>query len=145
MAPSADSGIDGIGCNASGLASAPQKDWAMGQFQQCWHGSQLIGVPRTSYQRRSGGGRHSFRFRKLKKKYPLISTAPIILLCFMLPSNSVTLYLLQVLTPSIKPGKEIVLTRNARPDAILIGLCERRKLRFRLSSFTICEPEVFLI
>jgi hypothetical protein len=39
----------------------------------------------------------------------------------------------------------IVLTRNARPDAILIGLCERRKLRFRLSSFTICEPEVFLI
>jgi hypothetical protein len=30
-------------------------------------------------------------------------------------------------------------------DAILIGRCERRKLRFRLSSFTICEPEVFLI
>jgi len=36
----------------------------------------------------------------------------------------------------------IVLSRNARPDAILIGLCERRKLRFRLGSFTICQPEV---
>jgi CelD/BcsL family acetyltransferase involved in cellulose biosynthesis len=36
----------------------------------------------------------------------------------------------------------IVLTRNAQPDAILIGRCERRKLRFRLGSFTICQPEV---
>jgi hypothetical protein len=32
--------MHGIGCNVSGLASAPQKDWAMGQFQQCWHGLQ---------------------------------------------------------------------------------------------------------
>jgi len=36
----------------------------------------------------------------------------------------------------------IVLTWNARPDAILIGLRERRKLPFRLGCFTICEPEV---
>jgi hypothetical protein len=36
----------------------------------------------------------------------------------------------------------IVLTRNAEPDAILIGLTERRKLRFRVGSFTICQPEV---
>lgn len=36
----------------------------------------------------------------------------------------------------------IVLTRNARPDAILIGLRERRKLRFRLGYFTIYQPEV---
>jgi hypothetical protein len=36
----------------------------------------------------------------------------------------------------------ILVTRDGRPDAILIGLCERRKLRFRLGSFTICQPEV---
>ena len=36
----------------------------------------------------------------------------------------------------------IVVSRNARPDAMLIGLCERRKLRFRLGHFTIWEPEV---
>jgi Acetyltransferase (GNAT) domain len=36
----------------------------------------------------------------------------------------------------------ILLTRNSQPDAMLIGLCERRKLRFRLGSFTICQPEV---
>jgi hypothetical protein len=36
----------------------------------------------------------------------------------------------------------IVLTRNAIPDAILIGLCERTKLLFRIGCFTICEPEV---
>jgi hypothetical protein len=36
----------------------------------------------------------------------------------------------------------IVITRNARPDAILIGLTEPRKLLFRLSCFTICAPEV---
>ena len=36
----------------------------------------------------------------------------------------------------------IVLTWNARLDAILIGLRERRKLPFRLGCFTICEPEV---
>src|ERR1035441_1470142 len=35
-----------------------------------------------------------------------------------------------------------VLTRNTRPDAILIGLCERKKMRFKVSSFTIYEPEV---
>jgi hypothetical protein len=36
----------------------------------------------------------------------------------------------------------IVLSRNRRPDAILVGLCERRKLPFRLGHFTIWEPEV---
>jgi len=36
----------------------------------------------------------------------------------------------------------IVLTRNARPDAILVGLCERRKIRFKLGSFTIFQPEL---
>lgn len=36
----------------------------------------------------------------------------------------------------------IVLTRNASPDAILIGLRERRKMPFRLGYFTICQPEV---
>ena len=36
----------------------------------------------------------------------------------------------------------IVLSRNGRSEAILIGLCERRKLPFRLAHFTIWEPEV---
>jgi hypothetical protein len=36
----------------------------------------------------------------------------------------------------------IVLSRNARPDAILIGRCERRKLPFRLAHHTIWQPEV---
>ena len=36
----------------------------------------------------------------------------------------------------------ILLTRNARPDAILIGLRERRKLSFRIGCFSISEPEV---
>jgi hypothetical protein len=36
----------------------------------------------------------------------------------------------------------ILLTRNTRPDAILVGLRERRKLPFRMGCFTICEPEV---
>lgn len=36
----------------------------------------------------------------------------------------------------------IVLSRNGRSEAILIGLCERRKLPFRLGHFTIWEPEV---
>jgi len=39
----------------------------------------------------------------------------------------------------------IVLTRNARPDAILIGLREHRKTPFKLSYFTIYEPEVNVI
>ena len=36
----------------------------------------------------------------------------------------------------------IVLTRNARPDAILIGLRERKKMPVKLGYFTICRPEV---
>ena len=36
----------------------------------------------------------------------------------------------------------IVLSRNGRSEAILIGLCERRKLPFRLGHFTIWQPEV---
>jgi len=36
----------------------------------------------------------------------------------------------------------VVLTRNARPEGILIGLCERRRVPYRLGYFTICEPEV---
>jgi hypothetical protein len=39
----------------------------------------------------------------------------------------------------------IVLTRNTRPDAILVGLCEHKKVPFRLSSFTIHEPEVNIL
>jgi hypothetical protein len=39
----------------------------------------------------------------------------------------------------------IVLTRNARPDAMLIGRRERRKLPFRMGRFTICEPEVHVL
>ena len=39
----------------------------------------------------------------------------------------------------------IVLTRNARPDAILIGLREQKKTPFKLSYFTIYEPEVNVI
>jgi hypothetical protein len=108
MAPSADSGIvgpvkpvtltkntfvlslmHGIDCNVSGLASAPKKGWAMGQFQQCWHGSQTDrgseDLISTSERRWEAS---CFRFRKSKKKYPLISTAPRIRLCFILPSNS---------------------------------------------------------
>jgi hypothetical protein len=36
----------------------------------------------------------------------------------------------------------IVLSRNATPDAILIGLRERRKLLFRMGCFPLWEPEV---
>src|ERR1019366_2401268 len=36
----------------------------------------------------------------------------------------------------------IVLTRNARPDAILVGLQEHKKMPFKLDYFTIHEPEV---
>lgn len=36
----------------------------------------------------------------------------------------------------------IVLSRNGRSEAILIGLCERKKLPFRVGYFTIWEPEV---
>jgi len=36
----------------------------------------------------------------------------------------------------------VVLIRNARPDAILIGLRERKKMPFKLGYFTICQPEV---
>jgi hypothetical protein len=36
----------------------------------------------------------------------------------------------------------IVLFRNARPDAILVGLRERRKLFYKLGWLTICEPEI---
>ncbi len=36
----------------------------------------------------------------------------------------------------------IVLTRETRPHSILIGLCERKKMPFKLSYFTIYEPEV---
>jgi hypothetical protein len=39
----------------------------------------------------------------------------------------------------------IVLTRNATPDAILIGLREQKKTPFKLSYFTIYEPEVNVI
>jgi hypothetical protein len=93
MAPSADSGIvgpvkpvtltkntfvlslslmHGIGFNVSGLASAPQKDWAMGQFQQCWHGSQTDrGSEDLISTSERGGGRHSVSlFQKLKGSVP---------------------------------------------------------------------------
>jgi hypothetical protein len=36
----------------------------------------------------------------------------------------------------------IVLARNARPECILIGLRERRRILVRLGHFTICQPEV---
>ncbi len=36
----------------------------------------------------------------------------------------------------------IVLARNARPDAILIGLSERKKIPVKLGHITICQPEV---
>jgi hypothetical protein len=36
----------------------------------------------------------------------------------------------------------IVLTRNTRPDAILVGLREHKKMPFKLGYFTIYEPEV---
>jgi hypothetical protein len=36
----------------------------------------------------------------------------------------------------------IVLTRNERPDAILVGRRERKKMPFKLGYFTIYEPEV---
>jgi hypothetical protein len=36
----------------------------------------------------------------------------------------------------------IVLTRDARPDAMLIGLRERRKMPLRFGYFTVCQPEV---
>lgn len=36
----------------------------------------------------------------------------------------------------------IVLTRNAAPDAIMIGLRELKKMPFRLGFVTICQPEV---
>jgi hypothetical protein len=36
----------------------------------------------------------------------------------------------------------IVLIRNARPDAILVGLRERKKMPFKLGYRTICQPEV---
>jgi hypothetical protein len=36
----------------------------------------------------------------------------------------------------------IVLFRNARPDAILVGLRERRKLSYKLGWLTICELEI---
>ena len=36
----------------------------------------------------------------------------------------------------------IVLARNARPDAILVGLCERKKIPVKLGRITICQPEV---
>lgn len=36
----------------------------------------------------------------------------------------------------------IVLSRNAEPEAILVGLRERRKMPFKLGCFTICRPEL---
>jgi hypothetical protein len=39
----------------------------------------------------------------------------------------------------------IVLTRDERPDAILIGLRERKRLPFRMGCFTICEREVNVV
>jgi hypothetical protein len=36
----------------------------------------------------------------------------------------------------------IVLSRNAAPDAIMIGLREHRKMPFKLGFVTICQPEV---
>jgi hypothetical protein len=36
----------------------------------------------------------------------------------------------------------IVLTRNGDPDAILVGLRERKKLPVRLGHITVCQPEV---
>ena len=35
-----------------------------------------------------------------------------------------------------------MLSRNAGPDAILVGLRERKKMPFKLGYFTICQPEV---
>ena len=94
----------------------------------------------------------------VKKEYPLISTAPIILFCFMLPSNfRYAVYSAGVdakhqtrerhseFSSKRRVGPATSVRNDARPDGILIGLCELRQLRFRLSSFTICESEVFLI
>ena len=88
MAPSADSGIvgpvkpvtltkntfvlslslmHGIGCNVSGLARAPQKDWAMGQFQQCWHGSQTEGFRGPHINVGAAVGGIVFPFSKVKR------------------------------------------------------------------------------
>jgi hypothetical protein len=39
----------------------------------------------------------------------------------------------------------IVLTRNSIPNAILVGLCEPRKMRFRMGAFSIWEPEVTVL
>lgn len=39
----------------------------------------------------------------------------------------------------------IVLTRDTKPDAILVGFFERRKMSFKLGHFTICEPEVKIL
>ena len=39
----------------------------------------------------------------------------------------------------------VVLIRNARPGAILIGLRECKKMPFKLGYFTICQPEVNVV
>lgn len=39
----------------------------------------------------------------------------------------------------------ILITRDERPDAILVGLRERRRLRFTLGCFTILAPEVHIL
>jgi Acetyltransferase (GNAT) domain len=36
----------------------------------------------------------------------------------------------------------IVLSRNGEPEAILVGLRERRKMPFKLGCFTICQPKL---
>src|ERR1700692_1714956 len=44
-----------------------------------------------------------------------------------------------------RPGCQphvIILFRNARPDAVLVGLRERRKLSYKLGWLTICELEI---
>src|ERR1700678_1685212 len=39
----------------------------------------------------------------------------------------------------------MVINRDARPDAMLIGLRERKRLPFRIGTFTIWEPEVNML
>ena len=39
----------------------------------------------------------------------------------------------------------IVLTRNAAPDAIMIGLWEHKRIHFKLGFVTVCRPEVHVL
>ena len=39
----------------------------------------------------------------------------------------------------------IVLARNRRPEAILVGRCERKRLPVKLGRITICQPEVNIL